>query len=161
MFALGLPAFVLIKVFSPGFFAREDTRTPMWFAIVNAAVNIVLSVILFFRIGLVGIAIATSVAGWINTVLLFGQLWRLGHFKSDPRLAQRVPRIFLASLAMGAVLWLLSGALAGMLDGPFASRLSLLAVLVVAGVAAYALFVFAGGGARLSELKEQFRRKSA
>src|SRR5690606_39090485 len=75
-FAIGLPSFVMIKVFQPAFFAREDTRTPMWFAAINLVVNAVGSLVLFFlfeRIGWmphVGIAIATTVAGWINAGLL-------------------------------------------------------------------------------------------
>ena len=62
-FSLGLPAFVLIKVFSPGFFAREDTRTPMWFAGVALVVNVVLSLALLPFLAHVGIALATSIAG--------------------------------------------------------------------------------------------------
>ena len=69
-FAAGLPASVLIRVFLPGFFAREDTRTPMIYAGVSAGVNIVGSLSMFFVLGHVGIAIATSLAAWTNAMLL-------------------------------------------------------------------------------------------
>ena len=109
-FAIGLPSFVLIKVFQPAFFAREDTRTPMWFAAVNLLVNAVGSLALFFlfrRLGWmphVGIAIATTIAGWINAGLLLLTLMRNGHDQADRRLARNLWLILLASLIMAAVL---------------------------------------------------------
>ena len=69
-FAAGLPAFVLVKVFSPGFFAREDTRTPMKVALATMATNVILSLSLFPVLQEAGIAIATSVAGWVNAAAL-------------------------------------------------------------------------------------------
>ena len=69
--ALGLPAYVLIKVLHPSFFAREDTKTPMVFAGIAMAANVVLSIMLFTMIGATGIAIATALSGWISVGLLF------------------------------------------------------------------------------------------
>lgn len=109
-FAIGLPSFVLIKVFQPGFFAREDTRTPMRFAAINMAVNVAGSLALFYlfkQIGwrpFVGIALATSIAGWVNAFLLWYALQARGGFRSDERLKRNLPLIVLASLAMGLVL---------------------------------------------------------
>ena len=65
-FASGLPAFALTKVFQPGFYAREDTKTPMRFALISVAVNVVGSLILSRFFGHVGIAMATSLAAWVN-----------------------------------------------------------------------------------------------
>lgn len=157
VFACGLPAFVLIKVFSPGFFAREDTRTPMIFAAINAFVNITLSVVLFFRIGLVGIAIGTSTAAWVNTILLASRLWQLGHFVPDRRVRSRLPRILLASIAMAAVLWALTGELQSLLDGTKWQRIGALGVLVTIGGFVFAVFVQLAGGARISELIDALR----
>ncbi|MEM7493011.1 MAG: murein biosynthesis integral membrane protein MurJ, partial [Pseudomonadota bacterium] len=73
----GVPAFVLIKVLAPAYFAREDTKTPMRFALITVALNTVLGAGLFvwFRSmgdpGFPGLAIATSIAAWINAALLF------------------------------------------------------------------------------------------
>jgi putative peptidoglycan lipid II flippase len=109
-FAVGLPSFVLIKVFQPAFFAREDTATPMRFAAVNLAINAAGSIALFFvfdAVGLmphVGIAVATSGAGWINALLLWGVLVRHGDFAADGRLKRNLPLILFASVAMGAAL---------------------------------------------------------
>jgi putative peptidoglycan lipid II flippase len=140
-FAVGLPAFVLIKVFSPGFFAREDTRTPMWFAGISVVVNIAVSLALFPFLAHVGIAIATSLSGWVNTLLLAGTLRRRGQFNPDGELKKRLPLMLLASLLMGACLyaamWLLAPGLA---DPRFALRALTVGVLVVGGVVFFALF---------------------
>ena len=104
-FAAGLPASVLIRVFLPGFFAREDTRTPMIYAGISAGVNITGSVILFFIIGHVGIAIATSLAAWTNALLLGTALLRRHHLVPDANLRRRTTMTVLASAIMGAALW--------------------------------------------------------
>jgi putative peptidoglycan lipid II flippase len=154
VFALGLPAFVLNKVFAPGFFAREDTKTPMVFAMINALINIILSYILFFRIGVVGIAVATSVAGWVNTGLLIARLWQQGHYRPDKRLLSKAPRLFLASLLMGGALF----ALANWLPGLDLNKVLTLALLVLSGMISYAVLVQLVGGARIQDLKAAFRK---
>ena len=71
----------MTKVFQPGFFAREDTRTPMRFAIMSVVVNIVGSLVLSRWYAHVGIAMATAIAAWVNAVLSRpGPLTRRGHF---------------------------------------------------------------------------------
>jgi len=105
--ALGLPAYVLIKVLQPSFFAREDTRTPMIYAGVAMAANAALSFVLFVFVGAVGIAVATSVTGWINVSLLAVALRRRGEFVLDTSFRSAFIGIALASVVMGAVLWVL------------------------------------------------------
>lgn len=104
-FAAGLPASVLIRVFLPGFFAREDTRTPMIYAGISAAVNISCSLVLFFSIGHVGIATATTLAAWTNAIMLGATLLWRGHFQPDAGLRRRGAMIILASAVMGVALW--------------------------------------------------------
>jgi len=147
-FAVGLPAFVLVKVFSPGFFAREDTRTPMWFAGITVAVNVVLSLALFPFLAHVGIAIATAASGWVNTALLAVALHRRGHFRADVSLRRRLPLILLAAVLMGAgligAMWLMGP----MLDhGSFVMRAGAVGILVVAGVVLFAVFCQLTGAA--------------
>ncbi|HWT31579.1 MAG TPA: murein biosynthesis integral membrane protein MurJ, partial [Propylenella sp.] len=114
VFGLGLPAFVMIKVFTPGYFAREDTRTPMLFAAVSIAVNVAVAITLFPRIAEVGIATAEALAGWTNAALLFLFLTRRGHFSADAALKHSLPRLVLAAAIMGGALYagriLLAGA---------------------------------------------------
>jgi len=148
-FAIGLPAFVLIKVFQPAYFAREDTVTPMRFAAVNMAVNVVLSLALFFlfrEMGLmphVGIALATSVAGWINAVLLWGGLSTSGEFRADARLMRNLPLIIIASLGMGAALWYALPHLAPYLAADQALYIQVSALAVMVGGGAFVFFAFA------------------
>ncbi len=112
-FAIGLPAFVLIKVLQPAYFAREDTRTPMRFAVWNMLLNVAGSVGLFFlfsALGLmphVGIALATSLSGWVNAYLLWSELTTRGHFESDKRLKANTLAMIGASVAMGVLVWAL------------------------------------------------------
>ncbi len=152
-FAVGLPAFVLIKVFSPGFFAREDTKTPMLYAGISVLVNIVLSIILFFQIGYLGIPVATAVASWLNAGLLAGKLISLGHFKADARLCSRLPRIVLASAAMGALLWFAGAQSQGVWEQSFVGQIVILGVLVVGGLLSFGLLALVFGAARLSDLR--------
>ena len=70
-FALGLPAYVLIKVLIVCFFAREDTKTPLYVSIVSVLVNIILSLLLISTMREMGIALATAISAWVNAILLF------------------------------------------------------------------------------------------
>ncbi|WP_417767002.1 murein biosynthesis integral membrane protein MurJ [Stappia sp.] len=149
-YAAGLPAFVLNKVFSPGFFAREDTATPMWFAGIGMLVNVAGALALAPFLGHVGIALATTLAGWVNSGLLGFVLWRRGHFRIDAGIRRRLPLLALASLLMGAGLY--AGAL---LLEPFLfgasmlARFAALAALVAAGMALFAFFVQVTGAVDL------------
>jgi putative peptidoglycan lipid II flippase len=166
-FAAGLPAFVLARVLSPAYFAREDTRTPMRYAIVNMAVNVVLAAVLFFTFNAVGfmphvgIAIATTVAGWINTLQLWWTLHRRGDFKADARLRRTLPLILLSSALMGAVLWGTHGLLAPWLAAgqSTAVRFAALAVLVGAGIGTYAVLLVVTGVFQLADLRKLVRQR--
>ncbi|MBB4304301.1 putative peptidoglycan lipid II flippase [Rhodobium orientis] len=137
-FGAGLPAFVLIKVLSPGFFAREDTATPMWFAGAGMVVNVAGSLILFPFLAHIGIAIATSLAGWVNALLLGVTLWRRGHYKADHLLVRRLPLTLLCSVAMGAVVYGAAELLSPWLtDASLAVRAATLGLVVVIGAAAF------------------------
>ena len=103
-YAAGLPAYSLTKVFQPGFYAREDTRTPMVFAIVSVFVNIFFSFTLSFFMGHVGIAMASTIAAWTNAIQLYIRLNKLGHFEFDRRCRQRIPAMLLSTAIMAAAL---------------------------------------------------------
>ena len=104
-FALGLPGFVLLKVLTPAFFARENTKTPMVWAGISAAINLSLGYALFITIGFHGLALATSIAAWVNVIGLSVLLLRSGDLTLDVRLKKHLPRIALASAVMGVALW--------------------------------------------------------
>lgn len=108
IFGLGLPAFVWHKIFSPAFFAREDTKTPMNYALISIAVNVVLSLSLFPVFGFLAVAIATSLAAWVQVVLLAQKLYRQHYFRPSAKLLSRFARVMLAAGVMaGFLLWAL------------------------------------------------------
>jgi putative peptidoglycan lipid II flippase len=159
-FAAGLPAYSMIKVFQPGFYAREDTSTPMRFAIISVVVNIVLSIALSRVMGHVGIALATSIAAWVNAMQLGVTLGRRGYFAPDARLRQRLPRILASGLAMGILLlvgaWLLTQNYAA--GEGFLAHLWGLVVLVAVGLASYFAFAHVSGAMAMSELRSMLKR---
>ncbi len=138
-FAAGLPAFVLIKVFSPAFFAREDTRTPMIFAAISVAINIALAFALFPWFGHVGIALATTTASWVNALLLARALHARDYWHTDAQVRRNIPRMMLGALVMGAALLAAMIALADRFtpETPFWARLLWLLALVFGGAALY------------------------
>ena len=159
-FAIGTPTYVLARVFQPGFFAKEDTRTPMKFTIISAVVNIVLCWPLFQWIGVTGCALATSIAGWVNVILLVIGLRRQNFLKMIPGFFGRVGRMILSAVLMGAAVWWLArlGEKWLMSDGQFVQRMIALTTLVGIGVAVYFLFIFLTRVVTVSEVKCSLRR---
>jgi len=162
-YALGLPAFVLIKVMAPGFFARHDTRTPVIIGAVTVAINIALTVGLGLGTGLahVGVAMATSIAGWVNAVGLTWVLTRRGHFTLDPGARRRLPRLFAAAIATGAVLAAVAWLLRGALGGALAVQILALAALVLGGVVVFFALALALSGIDRRDLMRRLRRRTA
>ena len=160
VFATGLPAFVLIKVLSPGFFARQDTRRPMIYAIISMVVNMALSPLLVWPLGVgyLGIPIATSIAAWINTGLLAWFLVRRGHLTLDARLLARLPRFALAALVMAGVLWPAADALWPWLSGAVWQRVLSILAVVIGGMAVYAACCLLLRAASVGEMKRMMRR---
>jgi putative peptidoglycan lipid II flippase len=154
--ALGLPAYVLIKVLHPSFFAREDTKTPMIYAGISMASNVVLSFMLFVLVGATGIAIATMLSGWINVALLVAALKRREGFKLDRAFHRRFAGILAASAVMGVAVF----ALVAFLDPWFAPASGLVAqgtalvTLVAAGLVSYLGAAHLFGAAQFRDLIE-------
>ena len=153
MFALGIPAFVMIKVFSPAYFAREDTKTPMRYAVISLTANTIGSIALFFlfrHLGIMpqlGIAIATTLGGWLNAYLLWSTLRRHKDFVADARLRRNVPLIVVASVAMVGALLFMSHILAPYLGAgsEFREKASALALEMGLGMAVFGFVVMASG----------------
>ena len=160
IFGLGLPAFVLIKAFTPGYFAREDTRTPMVFAAISVAVNVSLALSLFPRLGAQGIAIASAAAGWVNAALLLGVLIQRGHWGRDAALMRRIPRLVLSSVAMGAAIHFAAGWLSPYLaeEAALPVQAAALAVLIGGATATYFAVAFGIGAADIGMLRRSIRR---
>ena len=159
-FALGTPAYVLARVLQPGYFAREDTRTPMRFTIVTALVNVTLCWPLFKLMGHTGCALATSIAGWVNLLLLWWGLRGLGFLQLPAGFWSRLGRMAIAASVMGALVWWLAHIGSGWLlgDGQFLLRIGVLGALVAAGCATYFALVFATRVFTVAEVRANLRR---
>jgi putative peptidoglycan lipid II flippase len=158
-FALGLPAYVLVKVLAPGFFAREDTATPVKIAGLCMALNIALNLSLVGTLAHVGMALATALAAWANVALLAWVLWRRGFLVLDARLKRRAPRILAAVLVMAAVLWGARLVLAPLAADGALAALGALTATIAAGGLAYAIAVLLFGGANRADIKGMMRRQ--
>lgn len=162
-FAVGLPAFVLIKVFSPGFFAREDTRTPMLVGAAAVAINVAASLSLFPFLGHVGIAMATSLAGWVNAIALYCLLNRRGLWAIDAAMARLLALMTLSAALMGLCVWGCAQLLSGQFEGgtALAVRAGALALVVGAGIVSFFGLAHLTGAARLGTLKAMLARRRA
>jgi putative peptidoglycan lipid II flippase len=163
-FAWGVPAFVLAKVLTPPFFARQDTRRPMIFAVTSVGITVVVGSGLFFLLqsmgadGVLGLAIATSLSAWINVALLGGTLIREHAWRATTPFVSRLSRVLLASGVMAA------GLLAAGIGYEALSRVFLakeVAVMVVcgAGAALYGACLIVFRAVSLAELKAVLRRE--
>jgi putative peptidoglycan lipid II flippase len=161
-YAAGLPAFVLIKVMAPGFFARHDTKTPVMIGAATVALNIALTVGLGLGTGLahVGVAMATSIAGWANALALTWFLGRRGHFRLDASAKRRLPRLLLAAIGMGAVVVALEYWLGPALSGALAMKVAALALLVGGGIAAFFVLALAFSGIDRGDLMRRLQRRA-
>ena len=155
-FAIGIPGYVLVRVLQPGYFARENTKTPMLIAGVTVIVNIVFSIMLFDSLGHIGIAIATSIAAWVNVALLL--LGLRNFWKPDARLKSRMPKILIASIVMGSLLWILHQTIKEMFNHDFWLRLGGVSMLVIFGITIYFFIAFKLKASSLKELKADFKK---
>jgi putative peptidoglycan lipid II flippase len=165
-FSIGLPSYVLVKVLTPGYYARGDTKTPVRYAMLSIVINIAGNMALIptlarFDLGHVGPPLATALSSTINVAMLYTTLVRRGHFAADLGLRRRLPRLALAALVMGGALWAGEGLLDPWLTGAMLQRYVALAALVGAGVALYGLASVVTGAYRLSDIRALLRRKSA
>jgi len=156
VYALGLPAFVLQKVVQPAYFAREDTRTPLRFALWSMLVNLVVAIGLAPLMGFMAAALATTLAGWVNLALLTRGLRRLDpDLRIDDRLASRLPRMAAAAVAMGVLAFGLAVLAEQVLPG---QRVLALAGIMLVSIAAYGALAMRLGAFRLADLRVALRR---
>ena len=147
-----------MKILQPAFYAREDTVTPLKTAAASVVANIALSLALFFPLRHVGIALATSIAAWLHVGLLAWLLHGRGFLALDERCRRRLPRILLAAGLMGGAVWLGARPLATWFDGGVLFKVLALGILVVGGMAVFALVAVAVRAADLAEIRAQLTR---
>jgi putative peptidoglycan lipid II flippase len=157
-YALGLPAFVLVKVFAPAFFARGDTSMPVKIGVGSVALNLCLNLVFMVPLAHIGPALATSLAAICNVGGLAFVLLRRGHFAPDWQFRRRCLGMVGASVAMGGVLWAL-GVLLFAAPPHGLLRFAALGGLVGAGMLAYALAASLLGAYDLREVGRLMSRR--
>ncbi|MDZ4761575.1 MAG: murein biosynthesis integral membrane protein MurJ [Alphaproteobacteria bacterium] len=163
-FAWGIPAFVLAKVFTPPFFARQRTRQPMQFAILAVLVNIAIGAALWFWLptvgvdGVIGLAIGTSASGWLNVLLLAGTLAREGVYRIGAAAWRRMVRLAVACVIMGAFIALCAWQYPLLREILVSKEIAVLVVGAV-GFAIYGLAMLAMGAVTLTEIRQSLRRE--
>ena len=162
----GVPAFVLIKILQPAFFARGDTRTPMTYSLISVAVNIALGLALFFTLGFQGIALATALAAWITVIQMVVRLRAKALWTPSARAVGKMIRVTLASVGMGLAVavaahyrpWLEAPLEGFKVIGLGPKEITVLLVCA-AGAALYPVLLFAFGGVTPAEARAAFRRR--
>jgi putative peptidoglycan lipid II flippase len=158
VYGAGLPAFVLQKVYQPLYFAREDTRTPFFYALWALVVNAGVAIGLAPFIGFIAAALGTTIAGWAMAWLLWRGARGMGEAaRLDDRARKRMWRILAASAAMGVILWVAAVLLGPGLGTPRV-RYVALSALVGIGLVSYALAGRAFGAFTLADLRGALRR---
>ena len=159
IYGAGLPAFVLQKVLQPLYFAREDTRTPLRYAVVSMVVNAAVAIGLAFYIGWLASAVATTLAAWVQVALLAAGRRPMGETaRFDARFGQKLWRIIAAAGLSGGVMWAAMQLLAPLLAMP-TWRYGALAVLIAVGIAGYFALAQALGALSLGDLRASLRRR--
>jgi putative peptidoglycan lipid II flippase len=156
---LGLPAYVLVKVLTPGFYSRQDTATPVKIACLVLVATVLLNFVLIPPFGIAGLASAIAICSWLNCVMLYVVLHRRGHFRIERWLASRVARQLVACVGMAAVLYAIRAAIPAWFSGSPVERLVGVVALVGGGMAVYFPLVWVLGGTDRDELKALFRKR--
>jgi putative peptidoglycan lipid II flippase len=160
-FSIGLPSYILVKVLTPGFYARHDTATPMRFARISVGANLTLNLLLIVPLRHMGPPLATALSSTLNVAMLYITLRKRGHFAPDARLKRRAWRLALAALAMGGVMSAGQGLLTPYLHGAWFARFGAMAALVGAGTVVYAIATFAMGAFTRDDITLLTRRRRA
>jgi putative peptidoglycan lipid II flippase len=158
-YSIGLPAYVLARVFSTAYFAREDTRTPVRFAVTCAIINTVLALTFITPLRHVGIALATGITAWINLALLMHGLHKKKHLDLPLNSVKRSALIVVAGGIMAAVLWGLDNYVLHTMEGTMWHKALDLALLVGAGGVSYFGSLFAFGVFNKQSLKALFPKR--
>lgn len=146
-YTLGLVAFMSIKIFAPGYYSRQDTRTPVRIGIIAMVANMVLNILLVFVLDFAhtGLALATSLAAILNATLLLTGLIRQEVFRFQPGWPLFLLRMLLANVLMCAFLWLMAGDWRTWLDWSLWMRIGWLSVLTFGGLALYTASLYVSG----------------
>jgi len=144
-YSLGILAFMLIKVLAPGYFSRQEMKTPVKIGILAMIVNMVLNLILIWPLQHAGLALATSLSSWLNAALLFSGLVSQKIYIRRPGWPGFLVRMLVANVAMAVVIYLLADAPQAWLEMSVWVRVTEMSKLIVAGILVYFLVLRLSG----------------
>ncbi len=158
-YAAGIPAFLLIKIFATHFYAAQDTKTPVKIATLCVGVNLVLNLILMQYIQHVGLAVATSIAGWLNALLMGLSLSKRGAYHPAPAVFSTIGKLITSALVMVVVLELVRMSVSSMLDAPHIPVQAFALIAIVgSGIIIYFATVFATEAISPQAVKQMLRK---
>ena len=152
-FAIGVPAFSILKIFSNFFFARDDTKTPFYLSVISVILNIVISVSFFGQIGFIIIPIATSVSSWINVLMHFYYIKKRRLHIFDSKFTYKLPRIILSVVVMAVILYLLLGFFSDKFGYNESWKFIYLFIIVIISLTSYFLISNFSGAFKFKEIK--------
>ena len=155
----GLPAYVMIKVLAPGFYARKDMKTPVAITLSALALGVAANFIWIDDVGIAILPLTTAGAAWLNALALYVLLVARGHFRIEGWLAVRLGKQLAAALAMGATIWLVGGLLEQYFAGSVGQRLVGTVTLIGAGSLVYFVLAWFSGAMDKEDLLILLRRK--
>ncbi len=155
----GLPAYVIVKILNPGFFARSDTKTPVYTALISLIFNIILNVFIVRDYGIVGLAAATACSATLNCLLLYIVLHKRGWFHFSAQLGNRIFRQLIATAAMSALLWWMMQILLPNFSSDILTRIVSLILLVGGGMAVYFIVGYLVGAVDKDRVNRLLRRR--
>ena len=162
-YAAGMPAYILSKVYASAYWAKQDTITPVKASIVATVVNICVSLylVMIVNIGVIGIAIGTSIAGWLQLIILFIGMRNEQAVKLEPRLIHSLFKILGACALLATYLYLMQAPLSDIYtaNGQLFTQVLYLLALVGSGIIIYSLAVILSGAIKIQELKSLLRRE--
>ena len=136
-YAVGLLAFMMIKVMAPGYYARQDTKTPVRIGIQAMAVNMLLNIALVYPLQHAGLALATSLAAYFNLFMLYRGLRKAGVYEPQPGWLRFLVILVLANAALSAIAVWLMGSPEAWLEWQAMARISWMSLIVGAGILVY------------------------
>ncbi len=158
-FALGLPAYIIIKVLVSCFFAREDTKTPLYISIVSVISNVVLSLLFIGSMREMGIAVATAISAWVNALLLYFFLAIRNHMKFDELLVRNSIKILLSSFLLFVGIYVLNGLFFTNISGnSVLLNSALLLLMIFLAIIIYFGLVIVLKVLSVNQLKEYFKK---
>jgi putative peptidoglycan lipid II flippase len=151
-YSFGLLGFMLVKVLAPGFFSRQDTKTPVKFGIYAMVANMVMNIVFVVPMVLnditgphAGLALATSLSAFINAGLLFAYLKKHGYYKPQPGWGVFALQMLIANIVLVVFILYLSPGLSEWLVWGLAERLTTLMWLILGAIVLYLAMLYIVG----------------